>query len=82
MMAFLIGVRFPSWWWVTGPLAAFLASAMALIPPTVIGPQIPRSTPISTLTSQEELLFALVWAIPDVAQFSILYALVAGAGVW
>jgi hypothetical protein len=84
LAAFLIGVRYPNWWWAAGPLVALLVPVAVLILLVAVlsfGPQTPVPTPIGPLTPREQLLFILTLGSTGIVLFGFLFAPVAAAGV-
>ena len=78
LAAFVIGVRFHSWWWVLAPPATVFVLLVALYV-SLSGP--PRPTAIGRVTSREEMLFGLLWVGPSLAGASLLLSAAAGVGV-
>ena len=77
--AFLIGTRFPSWWWVAGPLVVMFVFSL-VGSPLLLTLYLPAGALLPESMHSTEALIVVFLVV--VILLLVLHALAAAAGVW
>ena len=77
--AFLIGTRFPSWWWVAGPLVVMFVFSL-VGSPLLLTLYLPAGALLLESMRSTEALIVVFLVV--VILLLVLHALAAAAGVW